>query len=81
MGVGRSMDVSPVQNDERTNCTSRSTRGLCVGVATRTGSITNPRDCAYSTNASLNLGSNASAAVTTGFRSSGINTPTSSSST
>jgi len=51
------MNVSPVQNEDRTNCTMRSTRGLSVGVATRAGSITNPRDCAYSTNASFNLGS------------------------
>ena len=72
------MNVSPFQNDDRTNWTIRSTRGLSVGVATRAGSITNPRDWAYSTNASLNRGSNPSALVTTGVRSSGtktLNTP------
>ena len=68
------MNVSPSQNDDRTNCTIRSTRGLSVGVRIRAGSITNPRDCAYSTNASFNLGSNRSAVVTTGARLSGINT-------
>ncbi len=68
------MNVSPFQNDDRTNCTIRSTRGLSVGVRTRAGSITNPRDWAYSTNASLNLGSSPSALVTTGVRLSGTTT-------
>ncbi|CAB4595691.1 unannotated protein [freshwater metagenome] len=70
----KSVKVSPAQNDDRTNCTIRSTRGLSVGVRTRAGSITNPRDCAYSTNASFNRGSIPSAFVTTGVRLSGIRT-------
>src|SRR3954468_353001 len=68
------MNVSPSQNYDRTNCTIRSTRGLSVGVATRAGSITNPRDWAYSTNASLNRGPSGAALVTTGVRLSGTNT-------
>ncbi|MFT3852035.1 MAG: hypothetical protein QM733_04755 [Ilumatobacteraceae bacterium] len=70
----RSMNASPAQNDERTNWTIRSTRGLSVGVRTRAGSITNPHDWAYSTNASSNLDSNGSAFETTGVRLSGTNT-------
>src|SRR4051812_49910401 len=72
------MNVSPFQNEDRTNWTIRSTRGLSVGVATRAASITNPRDWAYSTNASLNRGSRPSALVTTGVKLSGtrtLNTP------
>lgn len=74
LGVGEIGERLTGQNDDRTNCTIRSTLGLSVGVRTRAGSITNPRDWAYSTNASFNLGSSGSAVVTTGLRLSGINT-------
>jgi len=69
---------SPAQNEVCTNWTARSTRPLSCGARTLAGSIRNPRDWAYSTNATFNTGSSASAFVTTVAMLSGtstLNTP------
>jgi hypothetical protein len=66
------------EEGRRTNGTIRSTRGLSCGERTRAGSITNPRDCAYSTNAWFSRGWVESALSTIAFMLSGItvaNTP------
>ena len=69
----RSTKLSPAKNEPRTNCTWRSTRGLSCGERTRAGSITNPRACAYSTNAWFKRGSSGSAPSTIADMLSGIN--------
>ncbi len=48
--------------------------GLSVGVANRAASITNPLDCAYSMNTSLNRGAVFSAVMTMDFMLSGMTT-------
>ena len=74
LGVVEVHESLTTNMEERTKGTTRSTRGLSVGVRTRAGSVTKPRAWAYSMKARFSRGLRGSAASTIADMLSGMTT-------